>query len=103
MLAVLEVKPTTPEQWLQDIRALMQLSRPLLAKEYLTQFSAALPPAAELARLQARFGSAFFMELSTQEALQPEGAAVADAVMQAADARIRDAQRLGRSGGSSGG
>ena len=94
MLAVLEVKPTTPEQWLQDIRALMQLNRPLLAKEYLKQFSAALPAAGELARLQARFGSAFFLQLSSQEALQPEGASVANAVMQAADARMRDAQRL---------
>jgi len=72
----------------------MQLNRPLLAKEYLKQFSTALPAASELARLQARFGSAFFLELSTQEALQPEGTVVADAVMQAADARIRDAQRL---------
>ncbi len=94
VLAILEVKPTTPEQWLQDIRALMQLNRPQLAKEYLKQFSAALPAAGELARLQARFGSAFFLQLSSQEALQPEGAAVANAVMQAADARLRDAQRL---------
>jgi hypothetical protein len=94
VLAVLEVKPATPEQWLQDVRALIQLNRPQLAKEYLKQFSAALPAAAELARLQARFGSAFFLQLSRQEALQPEGASVANAVMQAADARMRDAQRV---------
>ncbi len=94
VLAVLEVKPTTPEQWLRDIRALVHLNRPQLAKEYLAQFSAALPPPAELAQLHARFGSAFFLELSTREALQPEGATVADAIMQAADARMRDPTRL---------
>jgi len=94
VLAVLEVKPATPEQWLRDIRALIQLSRPALAKEYLAQFAAALPPPADLARLQARFGSAFFLELSSLEAVQPEGALVANAVMQAADERLRNTERL---------
>ena len=94
VLAILGVKPTTPEQWLQDIRALIQLNRPQLAKEYLKQFSESLPAADELARLQARFGSALFLQLSSLESLQPEGALVGNAVMQAADARIGNVQRL---------
>ncbi|MHB8952270.1 MAG: HEAT repeat domain-containing protein [Pirellulaceae bacterium] len=94
VLGILAVKPTTPEQWLQDIRALIELNRPQLAKEYLASFSESLPPAAELAKLQARFGSALFMQLSSLESLQPEGGNVAKAVMQAADAQRRDGQRL---------
>ena len=94
VLAILGVKPTNPEQWLQDIRALIQLNRPQLAKEYLKQFAESLPAADELARLQARFGSALFLQLSSLESLQPEGALVGNAVMQAADARIGNVQRL---------
>jgi CheY-like chemotaxis protein len=92
--AILEVKPVTPEQWLQDIRALMDLSRPDLAKEYLRAFSEAMPSAAALPPLYARFGSAFFLRLATREDLQPEGAAVADTILQAVDAHRRDPQRL---------
>ena len=92
--AILEVKPVTPEQWLQDIRALMDLSRPDLAKEYLRRFSEAMPPAAALPPLYARFGSAFFLRLATREDLQPEGAAVADTMLQVVDAHRRDPERL---------
>ncbi|NLX54663.1 MAG: HEAT repeat domain-containing protein [Planctomycetaceae bacterium] len=94
VLSVLEVKPTTPVHWLQDIRTLIQLNRPALAKQYLEQFAASLPAASELVELHTRFGSAFFLELSTQEALQPAGKEVADAVLQATDARRRDVERL---------
>jgi HEAT repeat protein len=94
VLAILSVKPTTPETWLQDIRALLQLKRPELAKSYLAELSAALPAEDDLARLQARFGSAFFLRLAGDAALQPEGGTVAGAFMRAADSRLRDAQRL---------
>ena len=91
---ILQVKPTTPEQWIYDIQALLNLNRAEFAKAYLEQFLAVKPDTAELAQLQSRFGSAFFLRLSNSEALQPEGAAVASAVLKAASDRINNAQRL---------
>ena len=88
------MKPTTPEQWIHDIQALLNLNRAEFAKAYLKQFLAVKPDTAELAQLQSRFGSAFFLRLSNSEALQPEGAAVASAVLKAASDRINNAQRL---------
>jgi hypothetical protein len=94
VLAILEVKPTTPEQSVADIRTLMQLNRFDLAKAYVDELAAALPPPEELARLQARFGSALFMQMSNQPELQPAGQQVGEAVLQAADTRVRDLARL---------
>jgi hypothetical protein len=94
ILAILEVKPTTPEQRVLDIRTLLNLNRFDLAKTYVEELAAAMPPADELTRLQARFGSALFMQLSSQPELQPAGQQVGDAVLQAADTRVRDAARL---------
>lgn len=94
ILAILEVKPTTPEQRVLDIRTLLNLNRFDLAKTYLEELAAALPPPDELARLQARFGSVLFMQMSSQPELQPAGQQVGEAVMQAADTRVRDTARL---------
>ncbi len=91
---ILQVKPTAPAQWMHDIQALLNLNRAEFAKEYLKQFLAAMPDAATLVQLQSRFGSAFFLRLSTTESLQPEGGAVANAVLQAASDHLRNAQRL---------
>ncbi len=92
--AILQVQPTSPEQWMHDIQALLNLNRAEFAKEYLKQFLALKPDPATLAKLQSRFGSALFLRLSTTESLQPEGGAVADAVLQAASDRLRNAERL---------
>ena len=77
-----------------DIRTLLNLNRFDLAKTYVEELAAALPPADELTRLQARFGSALFMQLSSQPELQPAGQQVGEAVLQAANTRVRDAARL---------
>ena len=92
--AILQVQPTSPEQWMHDIQALLNLNRAEFAKEYLKQFLAIKPDPATLAKLQSRFGSALFLRLSTTESLQPEGGAVADAVLEAANDRLRNAERL---------
>ena len=96
VLAILAVKPTTPEQSVLDIRTLMQLNRFDLAKAYVDELAAALPPPDELARLQARFGSVLFMQMSNQPELQPAGQQVGEAVLQAADTRVRDMARSDR-------
>ena len=58
------------------------------------QFLDVKPDDAELAAIQARYGSALFLRLSSTPELQPEGAAVADAVMKAAGDRLQNAARL---------
>ncbi len=92
--AILDAKPTKPDQWIHDVQALLNLNRPVFAKEYLKQFSALKPDDAELARIESRYGTALFLRLATTPQLQPEGAAVADAVTQAAHARMQDGARL---------
>ncbi len=92
--AILDAKPTAPDQWIHDVQALLNLSRPVFAKEYLKQFLALKPDDAELARIQSHYGSALFLRLSSAPQLQPEGAAVADAVTNAAYARMQDSARL---------
>lgn len=91
---ILDAKPTTPDQWIHDVRTLLNLKRPVFAKEYLKQFLNVLPSEEELVQIQSRYGSAFFLRLTNRAELQPEGAAVADAVMKAASARMADTARI---------
>ncbi len=91
---ILKVKPTTPEQWMHDVQFLLNLRRPEFAKEYLKQFLAAKPDDATLAKLESRFGSAFFLKLATMKSLQPEGAEASQTVMRAASEQLKNAQRL---------
>ncbi len=88
------LQPSTPEDLMRATQAVMNLRRADVAKRYLKQFLDSNPPPQTLADLQRRFGSALFLRMTTDEALQPEGAAVAKAVVDAADQLNRNQQRL---------
>lgn len=60
VLMVLETRPETPQEWIQDIRTLLNLKCPEFAKEYLAQFLADEISDDQLAMIQARFGTALF-------------------------------------------
>ncbi len=94
VLAIVQSRPTTPAQWIYDVRSLVNLRRYEISREYLKEFLAALPDASTLADIQAQFGSALFLRITRLAELQPEGKQVADAVMQAAADRLQDATRL---------
>ncbi len=94
VLAVLRLKPSTPDQWLRDTETLLNLHRPALAKDYLKQLLDSKPSDAELVGIQKRFGTALFMRLGREEGLQPEGRQVSEAVMQAAAAAREETQHL---------
>lgn len=92
--AIVESRPTTAQQWMRDVQALLNLDRFEFAKEYLQQWLAAEPGQAELVRVYERFGSEFLLRLLNTPEVQPPGAAVAKAVMAAAEERIQDMDRL---------
>ncbi|MGM0490367.1 MAG: HEAT repeat domain-containing protein [Planctomycetota bacterium] len=94
VLAIVETKPETPSGLFRDVRALLNLDRFELAKEYLRQWLSTEPDAAEMSRLQAEFGSAFFLRLSNITEMQPVGTEVAGTVMEAAGERFSDPARL---------
>lgn len=92
--AILAAQPTTPDQWIHDVQALLNLKRLGFVHEYLKQFLTLKPGDPELAQIQTRYGSALFLRLSTLVELQPEGAAVAEAVTKAASDRLHNKTRL---------
>ncbi|MBM4089664.1 MAG: hypothetical protein FJ276_09585 [Planctomycetes bacterium] len=92
--AVLNLTPTTPTEWIQDAKTLMDLKRPELARTYFKAFLDLQLDQSALAAVHNRFGSALFLRLTNQPDLQPEGLAAANAVMEAADQENRREDRL---------
>jgi HEAT repeat protein len=93
--AILDLKASTPDQWIRSAKAMLDVGRPDLARTFLKQLLDAQPDPQQLVRLQQRFGSPLFLSFSSNGELQPEGASVADAVLTAADQARRDKTRLG--------
>lgn len=92
--AIVEPRPETTEDLFRDVRALLNLDRFELAKEFLKRWLSTEPDPAELAEVQEEFGTAFFLRLLNITELQPVGGKVAESVMQAAGQRLRDPARL---------
>ncbi len=92
--AVLSSKPSTPEERVRAVKILTDLGRPDLARPFLEQVLAEELSPEQLAALLERFGSAMFLELSTQPKLQPEAQKLAQAIAAAAAGQAQDTQRL---------
>ena len=89
-----ESNPTTADQIISAAAAVLRFGRPDECKRYLVKFLAVKFPDDELAALPAKHGTAFFLELATQEKLQPEGAQVSTLVLTAARKASENPARL---------
>ncbi len=91
---ILDAKPTAPRDLMQAIISLNQLDRPDLAKQFIDKLLAAKPSPAELANLAHQFGSAVFIEFSTDKNLLPQSRTLATLVLSAASAERQNPDRL---------
>jgi CheY-like chemotaxis protein len=89
-----ESNPIAADQLIEAAAAVLRYGRPDECKRYLTKFLAGKFPEDDLAALPAKHGSAFFLELSTHDKLQPEGAQVATQVLTAARKAAENPARL---------
>lgn len=94
VLTIRDSNPTTPPELVQAAETLLNIDRPELAKTYLKQLLDSQADPDELARLPRRFGSALFIRLGQDARVQPEGAQLSRTVLEAADQRARNPQRI---------
>lgn len=92
--ALLESRPTSPEELLQATLIIIDLDQPAAAKPLVAQLVAAGLDDAAMADLAARFGSAAFIKLASVEELKPAGADFARQVLDAAERLAQDPTRL---------
>jgi CheY-like chemotaxis protein len=92
--AVLKTNPTTPAAMTRAAKILADLQRPDLAKQFLQKVLGAKLNQKQLAALEEEFGSALFTELGAREDLAPEGRQLAEAVLAAVSAELRDPKRI---------
>jgi CheY-like chemotaxis protein len=94
ILSIRESNPTTPAQIIRAVKALLDYGAYDEARLYLTKLLAAKPTIGELAAVQRQYGSAFFIKLSREKRIAPEGRTVAEAVMDSARRIHDDPERL---------
>lgn len=94
ILALRESNPTTPLQLMNAVKVLMDYSAHDEARLYLNKLLESKPTVGQLAEVQRRYGSAFFIRLTTEKRLAPEGERVALAIMDSARQLYNDPQRL---------
>jgi hypothetical protein len=92
--AILETKPTTPEECVRAAKILVDLNRADLAKSFLAKVLDAKLNSQQLADLGQQIGSPVFLDLSQRSALLPEAKQLADAVAAAVAARLKDSKRI---------
>ncbi|HHM12692.1 MAG TPA: hypothetical protein ENJ16_04000, partial [Planctomycetaceae bacterium] len=88
--ALRQVTPKTPLQQMRAARAVAQVEAYVEARKYLRQVLQAGLNDASYVELVGHFGSAFFLDLRTNEKLQPEGSQLADAALAAVRKRWTD-------------
>jgi CheY-like chemotaxis protein len=89
-----ESNPTSLDQLTRAARITMEMNRPDEFKRYAAAWLALKPTDIDLAALNRKYGSALFIAMSRREALQPEGAQIAEAVLSGATRYARDPARL---------
>ena len=92
--AILETKPTTPEECVRAAKLLFDFDRADLAKGFLKKALDANLDQQQLADLGEQIGTPVFFDLRDRPALQPEAKQLADAVAAAVKARLEDSQRI---------
>jgi CheY-like chemotaxis protein len=83
-------EPQTPEEQFDAAVTMLQLSRPELARQYLTVLLAANPDDATLFAIRDKHGTATFVQMSRLEALQPDSIELLDRLTAAAQNQLDD-------------
>ena len=92
--AILETKPTTPEERIRAAKMLADLNRADLAKGLIAKVLDAKLDPQQLADLGQQVGSPVLLDLSDRPALAPEAKQLADAIAAALTARLKDTNRI---------
>ena len=92
--ALLETKPSTPDELVRAIDLLLQRRRGAVAKVLLEQLSKKQLNDAQLAQLASRHGLDFFLRLARSPELAPQGEQFYRRVLQALKRHTQDPQRL---------
>lgn len=94
LASVAALTSDSPGDLLRAVELLVDYGRAEEAKKYLDRLIALKPDEATLAGLHTRFRSGFFFRLANHPGLQPEGTALADAVLLAARQAARNPEEL---------
>ena len=92
--AILATNPSTPVDMARAARVLAELDQPKLARDFLKKIIDAKADQKTLAEMAEKLGTPAFGALSSNAALQPEGAAVAKLVLDAWDEQARSPERI---------
>jgi len=94
--AIVASPPTTPAERIRVALALADLKHPELARQQLSEVLRANLDADQVLSLGEELGSAVFLKLASRTELGPEGPKLADMVLKARGAALRDPARLAR-------
>lgn len=94
--AILASPPTTPAERVRVALALADLNHPELARQQLAQLLKANLDADQVLSLGEELGSAIFLKLASRAELAPEGRKLAEAVLTARTAALREPARIAR-------
>jgi CheY-like chemotaxis protein len=92
--ALLAANPTTPNEMARTAKILVDLHEPALAKQFLKKIVDANLDQAKLAALGRELGSPMFVAFAGNEALQPHGKQLSDAVIDAMNAELQDPKKI---------
>jgi len=92
--AILATKPTTPAECVRAAKILVDLERVDLAKDFVKKVLDAKLDQQQLAELGEQLGAVVFLRLADQGELLPEAKQLADAVVGAVHAKLKDKERI---------
>ena len=92
--ALLAAKPTTPSECAKTAKILVDLHQPALAKQFLKKVVDAKLDRKQLAALGRELGSPMFLAMGQNEALQPQGKQLSDAVLEAMNAELQNPAKI---------
>jgi hypothetical protein len=96
VLAIRDMNPTTPKDLAFAVRSLFDIGRMDEAKGYLQKLIAAKPDRDQLEAMYREYGGDFFLRMSRDKGLQPEGMQFSQMALNAAHEASRDPARLDR-------
>lgn len=94
ILQLRDSNPKTADQLIRAASAVLAFGRPDECKRYLDKFVTGKFPEADLVDLPGKYGTSFFLDISANPKLQPEGKQVSDQVLLAARKFAEDPARL---------
>ncbi len=92
--ALVKAEPATPQQAARIIRSLVELGQSQYARKFAGDLLGQNLDRATLASLYDELGAGLWLQIAQDEQLQPEGAALANTVVEAKSAQTRDPARI---------